>query len=141
MCHFIYWADDSLFLYTYFGWYSYTSLISTVANWCKPAKTMTMHTDFVVYTFKYTVFACILHYFYLVDDIYDTKPTFIYQYFIIYSVLYERLICACIPNISPNTRYLIWKTHIRYDPVIWYLEPYSQDQHLWTTRSSFKLCI
>jgi len=41
----------------------------------------------------------------LVDDIYDTKPTFIYQYFIIYTVQYERQICARIPNISPDIRY------------------------------------
>ena len=43
--------------------------------------------------------------FYLVDDISDTKPTFSYQYFIIYSVRYERSICMRIPNISPNIWY------------------------------------
>jgi len=48
--------------------------------------------------------------FYLVDDIYDTKSTFIYQYLIIYSVQDERLICAHILDISPDIRYLIWKT-------------------------------
>ena len=49
-----------------------------------------------------TIFAYILHHFYLVDDINDTKPTFNYQYFIIYTVRYERPICARIPDISPD---------------------------------------
>jgi len=39
-----------------------------------------------MYIVFFIVFACILHHFYLVDDIYDTKPTFSYQYFIIYIV-------------------------------------------------------
>ena len=39
------------------------------------------------------------------DDIYDTKSTFSYQYFIIYSDRYERPICARIPDISPDIRY------------------------------------
>jgi len=39
-------------------------------------------------TLFFIFFACILHHFYLVDDIYITKPTLIYQYFIIYSVRY-----------------------------------------------------
>ena len=58
--------------------------------------------------------------FYLVDDIYDTKPTFSYQYLIIYSVQYERPICARIPDISPNIRNE--ENLIRYDPDIRYLE-------------------
>ena len=62
------------------------------------------------------------HHFYSVDDIYDTKPTFSYQYFIIYNVRYECLICARILDISPDIRYAIWKTSIRYDPDIRYLE-------------------
>ena len=49
-----------------------------------------------------------------------SKPTFSYQYFIIYSIWYE---CACIPDISPDIRYPIWKTLLRYDPDIRYLEP------------------
>jgi len=39
-----------------------------------------------IYIIFFTIFACMLHHFYLVDDIYDTKPTFCYQYLIIYSV-------------------------------------------------------
>ena len=34
----------------------------------------------------FTVFASILYHFYWVDDMYDSKSTFNYQYFIIYSV-------------------------------------------------------
>ena len=49
-------------------------------------------------------FAGILYHFYLVDDICDTITTFSYQYFIIYSVRYECLICARIPDISPDIR-------------------------------------
>ena len=59
----------------------------------------------------------------MVDDIYDTKLTFSYQYFIKYSLRYERPICARIPDNSPDIRYLIWKTPIRYDPDLRYLEP------------------
>jgi len=54
---------------------------------------------------------------------YDSKPTLNYQYFIIYSVQYKRPICARIPDISPDIRYPIWKTHIRYDSDIRYLKP------------------
>jgi len=74
-----------------------------------------------MYNFFFTVFACILYHFYLVDDIYDTRPTFSYQYFIIYSVWYEHPICARIPDISPDIRY---KTPIQDDPNIQYLEPW-----------------
>jgi len=69
-------------------------------------------------------FWCILHHFYYVDDIYDIKPTFSYQYFIIYSVWYKRPICARIPDISHEIRYPIWKNPIRYDPDFRYLEPW-----------------
>ena len=75
-------------------------------------------------TLFFIVFTYILHHFYLIDDIYDTKPTFSYQYFNIYSVRYEYLICARIPNIFTDIRYPIWKTLIRYDPDIRYLEPW-----------------
>ena len=57
---------------------------------------------------------------------YDSKPTINYQFFIIYSVQYERSICARIPDISPDIRYPIWKTPIRYDSDIRYLEPWSE---------------
>jgi len=40
--------------------------------------------------------------FYLVHDIYDTKPTFSYQHIIIYSVRYEHPIYARISDISLN---------------------------------------
>ena len=65
----------------------------------------------------------------------DTKLTFSYQYFIIYNVWYERPICARIPDISPNIRYSIWKTLIRYDPDIRYLEPWVDD--IYNTKPTF----
>ena len=42
----------------------------------------------------------------------------------LYNVRYEHLICARIPDISPDIRYPIWKTLIRYNPDIRYLEPW-----------------
>ena len=90
----------------------------------------------------FTVFACVLHHFYLVDDIYDTNPTFSYQYFIIYSVWYERPICACIPNISPDIRYPIWKPSIGYDPNNRYLEPCEQSLiNSWNLRTNYHLHV
>ena len=58
-----------------------------------------------MYNVFFTVFASILHHFYLVDDIYDTKLTFSYQYFIIYGIQYEYPIRTRIPVISPDIRY------------------------------------
>jgi len=52
------------------------------------------------YIIFFTVFACILHYFYLVDDIYNTIPIFRYQYFIIYNVWYEYPIYPRISDIQ-----------------------------------------
>ena len=91
-----------------------------------------MHINF------FTVFACILRHFYLVDDIYDTKLTFSYQYFIIYSVWYEYPICVYIPDISPDIRYPIWKTPIRYDPDIRYLEPWWKYNEIWDRYSWYQ---
>ena len=66
----------------------------------------------------FIVFACILHHFYLVDDICDTTPTFSYQYFIIYNVQYDAPYARISP-LSPPISDI--KTPIRYDPNI--LEP------------------
>jgi len=78
-----------------------------------------------MYVVFFIVFECILHHFYFVDDMYNTKSTFSYQYFIIYSVRCERPICTRISDISPDIQYLIWKSPIRYDPDIRYLEPWT----------------
>ena len=52
-----------------------------------------------------------------VDDIYNTKPTFSYLYFIIYTVYYEHRICARIRDISPDIWYeknthMIWSQYL-----------------------------
>lgn len=50
------------------------------------------------------------------------KSSFSYQNYIIYAVQYGRPIFEHIPDISPNIRYSICKTPIRYVPDIRYLE-------------------
>ena len=64
-----------------------------------------IHGCLQMYIVFFTVFAYTLHYFYLIDDIYDTKLTFNYQYFIIYGVRYERPICERILSIFLVIRY------------------------------------
>jgi len=80
-----------------------------------------------MYIIFFTVFTCILHYFYLVDDIYDTKLTFSYQYFIIYSVWYERPMRAY-PRYLPGYLISDMKNSILYDLDIWFLEPWASPQ-------------
>ena len=109
------------------GWYLKYCMINRLISGNKlPEISLDEKLIYCTTVYKCTLFfysfACILHHFYLVNDIYDTKPPFSYQYFITQYQIWT-------PDMHAYPRYLPWypisdmKPPIRFDPDIWYLEP------------------